>query len=60
MAQLRGWRVCVQTPAWQVSVVHERPSSAHAPPVGVLVHDVVLVPGTHVWQALAGFAAPDA
>jgi hypothetical protein len=43
-----------------VSVVQLYPSSAHDPPFAVVVHAVVLVPGWHVWQALRGFAAPDA
>jgi hypothetical protein len=43
-----------------VSVVQDKPSSVHAPPVAVVVHDVVLVAGWQVWQAFAGFAAPDA
>ena len=52
--------MCVQTPAWQVSVVHERPSSVHEPPLAVVVHAVVLVAGWHVWHAFAGLAAPEA
>jgi hypothetical protein len=60
MRQLKGCSVCVHTPAWHVSVVQLYPSSAHDPPCAVAVHEVVLVPGWHVWQAFAGFAAPDA
>jgi hypothetical protein len=60
MTQLSGCSVWVQTPAWQVSVVQESPSSVHAPPVAVAVHADVLVAGWQVWQALAGFGEPDA
>jgi hypothetical protein len=60
MAQLKGCSVWVQTPAWQTSVVHESPSSAHDPPVAVLVHAVGLVAGWQVWQEFAGLNAPDA
>jgi len=46
-------------PATQLAPLHTSPV-AQTVPLATVVHWLVLVPGWHVWQALAGFVVPDA
>jgi hypothetical protein len=43
----------LQTPAVQVSVVQERPSSVHAVPFDRLVHAIALTDGWQDWHPFA-------